>query len=290
MLRPSRRALLLAAGGFACARSKGVRGVEPAVRVPLVYDEYGSLFIDARVDGETVRLVLDTGASRSTLSTEFATKLGLTIRAGDPIEGSAGVVESGQAIADLEVPGLGAMSIDFATYGFASYDPACVGILGFEFLSRAPFRIRYGERVLEWRALPPRDEHPLKLDPRIPRITGRINGAPVDLRIDTGAALAPGADAYVNVTQAQASALGLDGAPVAVFTATGTGGATLELPVHALASLEIGGVELARAFAIVQPPVGYFAREDAIGFAGNSVLDKLEPYFDYASARFGVGD
>lgn len=294
MLRPdfriSRRALLLAATSAACAHARAPREREEQVRLPLIYDAQGSLFIEARVGGsEPVRLILDTGASRSTLSTNFATRLGLPIRAGDAIEGSAGVVDSGQASAVLEVPGIGAQSIDFATYAFASYDPACVGILGYEFLSRAPFRIRYRERVLEWHSIRPPNVQPLELDGRIPRITARINGGSIDLRVDTGAAFPPGDDAYLNLTEAQADALGLTGQPVAVFSATGTGGSVLQLPVHSLASLEVGGVQMHRAFAIVQPRVGYFARDDAVGFLGNSVLDKLDPYFDYTRAAFAVG-
>jgi hypothetical protein len=93
----------------------------------------------------------------------------------------------------------------------------------------------------------------------------------------------------VNLTQAQARQAGLTGKPLHVFTATGTGGATLELPVHHLSSLDVAGVALDRAFAIVQPAVGYFARPEAVGFLGNSVLDKLEPYFDYAGSVFGAG-
>lgn len=45
-----------------------------------------------------------------------------------------------------------------------------------------------------------------------------------------------------------------------------------------------------RAFAIVQPGVGYFAEPDAVGFLGNSVLDRLDPFFDYAGGVFGIGD
>lgn len=256
-----------------------------------MYDAHGGLFIEARIDGsDPVRLILDTGASRSTISSDFASKLGLDIRPGDAIEGSAGVVESSQARATLAVAALTAQSIDFAVYGFASYDPACVGILGYEFLSRAACRVRYRDRILEWRARAPARSAPLTLDGRIPRIQAHINDVPTELRIDTGAAFPPGDDAYLNLTVDQAQSLGLTGKPVAVFTATGTGDSVLELPVHALASLEICDVTLPRAFAIVQPRVGYFARPDAVGFVGNSVLDKLDPYFDYAHGVFAVGD
>ncbi len=174
-------------------------------------------------------------------------------------------------------------------HGFGSYDPACVGILGYELLCRAPFQIRYRERQLLWHAPPPAHTLSMTLDGRIPLITARVNQEPMELRIDTGATLPPGEDAYVNLTADQAEWLGLTGTPSAIFSATGTGGQRLELPVHPLASLSVGERRLPRAFAIVQPRVGYFAREDAVGFLGNSVLDKLDPFLDYHSGTFGTG-
>lgn len=115
-----------------------------------------------------------------------------------------------------------------------------------------------------------------------------VDGTEVDLRIDTGANLAPSEESYVNLTQDQASRAGLSGAPQMVFGATGTGGAQLELPVFALRELRLAERALQRPFAIVQPRVGYFARADAVGFLGNSVLEKVDPCFDYPAGVFGV--
>lgn len=264
-------------------------GAGAPLPVPLVYDAHGGLFVEARIEGRApVRMILDTGASRSTISSAYAAELGLALRPGAPVEGSAGVVASEEARATVEVAGLGARTLDFVVYGFASYDPSCVGILGHELLSRAPFAIRYRERTLVWDAPAPSATIPMHVEDRIPRIAARVDGVGLALRLDTGAALAPGDDAYVNLTRAQALAAGLTGAPAKVFGATGTGGAKLELPVHRLGSLEVAGRALPRAWAIVQPEVGYFARADAVGFLGNAALDKLDPWFDYAGGRFGV--
>ncbi|HKE00952.1 MAG TPA: pepsin/retropepsin-like aspartic protease family protein [Planctomycetota bacterium] len=285
---PDARGLVVLEGqGIA---SKPASGALARCNVPLVYDDKGGLFVDAKVASRGPhRFVFDTGASRSTISTAMAEKLGLAVREGEEIEGSAGTVKSGSAIAELEVPGLGAMSVDFAVYAFASYDAACVGIVGYELLRRAAWRVRYREKTLEWNAPAPAKRVEMTLDHRIPRIEALVNGRALPLRLDTGAAFPPGDDAYLNLTSDQAAALGLGGKPAAVLTATGTGGATLELPVYRLQSLEVAGKALARSFAIVQPKVGYFARADAVGFLGNSVLDKLDPHVDYASERFGVG-
>ena len=257
--------------------------------IPLVYDPSGGLFVEARVDGRAaVRMILDTGAMRSTISSAYAAELGLALSPGAPVEGSAGVVASEEARATVELAGLGAFAVDFVVYGFASYDPACVGILGHELLSRAPFAVRYRGRELAWNAPAPAATIAMSVDDRIPRIAARANGVELALRIDTGAALAPGDDAYVNLTRAQAFAVGLTGRPAKVFGATGTGGARLELPVHRLDSLEVAGRTLSPAWAIVQPEVGAFARPDAVGFLGNAALDKLDPWFDYAAGRFGI--
>lgn len=239
-------------------------------------------------DAGPVRLILDTGASRSTLASAFAAELGLALADGGEVEGSAGVVAARSATARLALDGHDELPIDFVVYDFASYDPRCVGILGAELLERAPFQLRYRQRLAVWNASPPPDTIELALDNGIPRVSVRIGGQSIDLRIDTGAAFPPGEDAYVNLTEDQAGFLGLEGAPVAVFTATGTGGARLELPVHRLDALEVASIVLPRAFAIVQPRVGYFAREDAVGFLGNSVLDKLDPFLDYRGRRFGA--
>jgi hypothetical protein len=111
----------------------------------------------------------------------------------------------------------------------------------------------------------------------------------LDVRIDTGATFPLSDDSYLNLTQSQAELLRLTGDPIKVLSATGTGDAVLKLPVYSLASLEIGRMRLTRVYAIVQPRVGYFARPDAVGFLGNSVLDKLDPFFDYQRGVFGLG-
>lgn len=288
--RMDRRAflrLVSAAAAAGCASSR--RSASRARRVPLVYDAQGGLFVSARVDGHgPVLLLLDTGASRSTVSTEFAGSIGLATSDGAPVEGSAGVVASRSARANVAIEGDAARELLLAVYAFGSYEPRCVGILGSDALAARPFRLRYRDAELVLDAPRPARTIAMELDNGIPRVEARVNGRAMRLRLDTGAAFPPGEDAYLNVTADEAVALGLVGKPVSVFTATGTGGAVLELPVHRLDALEVAGVALPRAFAIVQPRVGYFARADAVGFLGNSVLEKLDPWLDYGARRFGV--
>jgi len=281
----------VAGASLAAALARRVRAARRA-RVPLVYDASGTLLVAARIGGaeKPVRFVLDTGASRSAISETRAGAIGLAIRdeGGGEVEGTAGVVNVRACRAPVAIEGVEPVEIDFTAYGLGFADPECVGILGAELLHRAPFRIGYRERVLEWDAELPAATVPMTLDNGIPRVEATLNGIALPLRVDTGAAFPPGEDAYVNVTEAEAAKLGLSGEPVAVFSATGTGGAPLKLPVHRLKSLAVAGRDVPRALAIVQPKVGYFARADAVGFLGNAVLDKLDPAFDYAKGRFGA--
>jgi len=262
---------------------------EQPASAALIYDSYGGLFIDATVNGSgPYRMILDTGASRGVLDLALCRRLALSPRGGGAVEGTAGTIRAQEVEAAVSVVGLTAASVTLSAYSFNSYDQKCVGIIGGETLARAAFQIDYAARQLNWTPSPPRLRAPLTLDNGIPRISARVNDMNLALRIDTGATLSPGDTYFVNLTQAQAAAVGLTGAPRQVFTATGTGGATLELPVYDLQHFSIGGETLAPARAIVQPRAGYFEREDAVGFCGNAVLDKLNPYFDYGNGVFGL--
>jgi predicted aspartyl protease len=291
---PSRRELVALAASIAVTSCAGTRSPNRAPTAPIIYDEHGGLMIEAHVaGGELVRMILDTGASRSALDGAFVRKLGLPLRNGGEVEGSAGIVNSQEA--DIEIAPIDGLApldrtrLSCTVYDISSYDARCVGILGGDYLSRAPFQIFYRERRWSRGDAPRGARIPMRLDNGIPRISASVNGMPIDLRIDTGAAFPSGADAYLSVTIAQAQALRLTGPPQAVFTATGTGGETLKLNMHALDSFAIGEKRIERAFVIVPPRVGYFARDDAVGFLGNSVLDKLDPGFDYPGGVFTIG-
>jgi predicted aspartyl protease len=275
------------------ASARTPRAIPPSARspraVPIVYDERGGLFVEVTVAGESARLILDTAASCGVLAPGFADALGLAREPSVTVEGSAGTLEADVVRAEVELAADERVDGRFTVYDAGSYDPRCAGILGFDVLGRWPFALRYAARELVLDAPPPSELVPLRLDRGIPCVGARVNGIELELRVDTGAALPPGDDSYVNLTADQAEAAGLGGPPLAVWSATGTGGASLALEVHRLESFTLGAREIPRAFAIVQPRVGYFAREDALGFLGNSVLDKLDPFVDAAGGRFGLG-
>lgn len=277
----------LAAAG--CGRPP--RNAMTPVTLPIRYDDRGGLFIDARVGSSAPRrFILDTGASRSTLSPKFAKEIGLQLGGAGHIEGTAGTAASRHARAVLSLPGAFTGPVDFAVYDFGSYDPECVGILGYEVLHRAPFELRYHAGEMRWDARMPAERPiPLRIDHRVPRITASLQGVAIDLRLDTGATFPPGPNWYLNLAPSQAAALHLGARkPWKVFTASGTGGATLRLPVYEVEHLVLGAVDVPEARAIVQPKVGYFAHANAVGFLGNSALDKLDPRFDYRAGTLAV--
>jgi predicted aspartyl protease len=279
-------AAVLASGACAAEPSSGRRPTS----APIVYDEHGGLMVEARVAGrEGLHMLLDTGATCSAIDRAFARELALPLRHGGEVEGSAGVVRAQGTDCEVEVPPFAPARLSCTVYDLGSYDARCAGIPGADFLSRSPFQIFYRDRVWLRGDKPRGAQIPMQIDAGIPRIRALVDGTAIELRIDTGAAFPPGPDAYLNVTAAQAESLHLMGPPHAVFTATGTGGEALKLEVHALESLVVAEKRLDRAFAIVQPRVGYFAREDAVGFLGNSVLDKLDPGFDYDASVFRIG-
>jgi predicted aspartyl protease len=283
-------------GASACSRRSVMPPPHPAGKekragasiTPLLYDEHGGLFLEARVAGAPPRLlVLDTGASHSTISTDYVRELGLSTVGTTMVEGTAGATSATKTRSILEIPDVFVGEIDFVVYAFGSYEPRCVGILGFEVLHRSTFWLRYRRGEVHWGTVAPAGYSiPMRLDGRIPRIEAELDGLAMDFRLDTGATLAPGPDYYVNLAPQQARALRLqERVPAKVFKATGTGGAVLELPVHRLQRFVLGGTDIPGPYAIVQPPVGYFAASEAVGFLGNSVLDKLDPHFDYVNRR-----
>lgn len=287
--RLNRRALLVS-GGAALVSASCAGSLNRHEPVPLIYDEFGSLYVSARInDGPSHWFILDTGASHSLVDENYARDAGIALRPGEPVEGTAGVVDARQATLVLQLPGEPPREVDIPSYGFGCARENCIGIVGSDLLRHTPFQLDYRNGVLTWHPPRPRAVTGLLLDNGIPRINVVINDVRIALRIDTGAALSPDPRYFFNLTRDQASEVGLDDSePVAVWQASGTGGQVLSLPVHRLDSAIIGNRELAPAFAIIQPPVGYFSRPEAVGFVGNAVLDKLTPYFDYARHTFGM--
>lgn len=126
---------------------------EPARIVPLEANEAGYV-VQARInDTQTVRLVLDTGATATVLSPAVAQRLGLKVRRDPPVlvRTAGGTVTAGTAeVAALEVGGRRAGPLQVVVHDAV---PGADGLLGMNFL---------GLFHVELRA----DQHALLLTPR----------------------------------------------------------------------------------------------------------------------------
>lgn len=244
--------------------------------------------------------LVDTGASRSALDSAVADALGLA--AGGPVrvQGSAGEVEARSVrVEDLRLGGGAPLALAPTVYdlsgSLAPEGAKIAGILGFDVLKDqavlvdvAGGRVAFAPTAEALADLAGATVVPFELDNGIPRLRAEIDGLPVELRLDTGAALGPGPTVFVNVTEAvyeRLKAADPTLQPHRHFTATGTGGATLRLPVVKVARLRLGDVTVEAPQLIVQPKVGYFARPDAVGFLGAYSLAGRRFVVDYPGRR-----
>jgi len=237
-------------------------------------------------DGQPRWFLVDTGANRSALDAGVARALGLPDEGGTTVEGTAGVVE----VSSTTVPRftLGPLTkrlsptvSDLSGLAGPEGEPVA-GILGSDL---------FGDRVLtfdfERGRLALAEAGPAAAtaadcgrgavmtdDNGIPRVQGEIDGRPVALRYDSGAGLFDSPHLWINLSTPQHAALldGRDpGEPAQVLGGSGTGG-SVRLPVYRAERFRLGEIEWAEPRLIVQPPQGYFARREAVGFLGNAAF------------------
>jgi predicted aspartyl protease len=245
--------------------------------------------------------LVDTGANRSAIDAKVAADLGLVTDRSDKVEGTAGTTDVGEAIIpELKLgsvrirrlrPTVSDLSGSLAPKG----EQRIAGILGGDALGasailwdKAGKRLAIGRTAGSLAQLTGAKSVPFKLDNGIPRVEASIDGDPVQLRIDTGASIGDGPLTFVNITQgfyerlrARDSAL----TPYTYFTAIGTGG-EIKIPVVKAHKLEIAGQSVAEPRLIVQQPVGYFARADAVGFLGGYAFVRWRGFIvDYPRRR-----
>ncbi len=260
------------------------------------------VFVRARM-GDSERLfLLDTGASASAVDAESARELALVRGEPGEVEGTAGVIRvesatlpalalGAHAVRDLRV------TVQDLSGSLRPPGMRLDGILGSDFLAGCALELDFAQRTLRL-GTNPRAPSPqatvlaLELENRIPRFAARLDDLSVWLRLDTGASLFETRDVYVNVPTPEWDALraadpGL--APESHLSGTGAGG-TVELAVARLQALVLGPTTIARPYVIVQPPRGYFARADAVGFVGNNLLERFgRVTIDYAGRRLVLG-
>ena len=271
----------------------------PALAQSTIRDSVG--FVAGTIEGKgPYWFLVDSGANRSALDSAVARSLGLTVGGKTSVEGSAGTVE----VEETSVPSLRAGGLDVRDLrptvqdlsgSLAPEGEKIAGILGFDALrdyavlfDPGKKRVELARRAEGLGSLEGATIVPFELDNQIPRIEVLIEGVPAKLRIDTGAAIGDGPNAFVNVTDRLYRQLlerdpGLT--PYAHFSAFGTGG-EIKVAVVKARRLSIGGAELPEPRLIVQPAAGYFAREDAVGFLGGYAFKAWDRFIlDYPNQR-----
>jgi hypothetical protein len=254
-------------------------------------------------DGQPRWFLVDTGANRSALDAGVARALGLADEGATTVEGAAGVVETSSTTVPRFTLGpvttrLSPTVSDLSGLSGPNGEPAA-GILGSDLFGQRVLTLNFARGRL---ALAPAGEAsataaacgrsaPMRDDNGIPRVTGELDGRPIDLRYDSGAGLFDDPHLWINLSQPQHAAIldGRDpGEPLEVLGGSGTGG-SVRLPVHAAERFRLGGIEWTGPRLIIQPPQGYFARPEAVGFIGNAAFRPFGMVvIDYSQGRLTV--
>jgi len=144
------------AGRMTLYATRDCRTIEPwpgGVSLPMVRTRSGLMFVDAMVNGMTVRALIDTGARTTLISNPLATRLGVTpsMLAGDPVRIGVGVGRGDLSVrqhrfASLGLPG--AMDRDVIANVGDLRLPGIAMLLGADYLSRHRLWISYATNRL----------------------------------------------------------------------------------------------------------------------------------------------
>jgi Aspartyl protease len=258
-------------------------------------------FVQGAINGKgPYWFLVDSGANRSALDDDVAKALGLLTAGKSKVEGSAGSIDVGEAnIAQLDAGGLHARKLRPTVYdlsgSLASEGQTTAAIIGVDALQNYAVlfdtkdgRVAFASRADQLAGLKGATIIPFQLDNGIPRIEAEIEGLPAKLRIDTGAAIGDGPNLFINITDPfYRRVLAKDPTltPYTHFMASGTGG-EMKIAVVKGKRARFGNAEVASPRYIVQPPVGYFARGDAVGFLGSYAFKSWPAFIlDYPKRR-----
>ena len=258
-------------------------------------------FVQGTIDGKgPYWFLVDSGANRSALDDDVARELGVLSSGTSQVEGAAGKVTVGEAnVARLDAAGLNARKLKPTVYdlsgSLAPEGRTTAAILGVDALRNHAVlfdvkggRVAFAARADQLATLKGATIVPFELDNGIPRIEAEVEDLPARLRIDTGAAIGDGPNLFINITEPfyrQILAKDPSLAPYTHFIASGTGGEMKIAVVKGKRAL-FGKASVEAPRYIVQPPVGYFARGDAVGFLGSYAFKKWPAFIlDYPRRR-----
>jgi Aspartyl protease len=282
--------------------------------MPIVDSVYerGQFFVPLSLNGSGPQyFIIDTGAGVSAVDAAVATELGLPKIAHTELAGTAGVLTvdqvriartqplcRGRRVSELCWYGLTPTKQDLSAFQVPVPGAREAGLLGNDYLQSFVVQMRFSPALLEISrptGFPPAgiDSErfiPFALDEAtIVRVDGTLDGwMNVSLRFDTGSATMTIDGPYLNVTAAMWKALRDRHPEYEVhdeLVANGIGG-QVKLEVARITSLDVGPLHFDAPAVVIQPPVGYFASPDAVGFIA---LNLFEPAgwltFDYPNGR-----
>jgi hypothetical protein len=279
--------------------------------VDCVY-ERGQFFLPLALNGSPPQyFIFDTGAGVSAVDAAVADELHLPKIAHTELAGTAGVLTvdqvriarvqplcRGRRVPELCWYGLTPTKQDLSAFTVPVPGAREAGLLGNDYLQSFVVQLRFSPPLVEISR--PTGFPPAGIDPdccipfslddaTIVRVEGTLDGwMRVPLRLDTGSATMTIEGPYLNVTEAMWQALRARHPEYEVhdeLVANGIGG-QVKLQVGRITSFDVGPLHFDAPSVVIQPPVGYFASPDAVGFIA---LNLFEPggwlTFDYPNGR-----
>lgn len=257
--------------------------------------ENGNIFVTAHVNGKrNVKFILDTGSSTNIYSTLLLADADLPVVGELPVKGVGGF--SSLKLVQVDSLTLGKVTLlkqiggcmDLgAALQFKESSKQYVGILGYDFLSRFPFRIDYEKEQLilynpaKFKAPTNGTKIPFELSMFIPMVHGELNGIAGDFIVDLGNAFGVVAHSHFAEVNHLRELL-RDVRPV--DRQLGGIGGLLDAETGVADSLKIGALR-ATGVELLLPgeSTGVSGSEAIAGNIGNRFLEQYRVIFDYAT-------
>ena len=256
------------------------------------------IFLYVKVNNcDSLLFLFDTGANTSAIDSKTAAMLDLKQNEPKVVEGSAGTITTPMVnVKSISINNKQVKNLDLTQYDLSgSLAPPNLhldGILGTDFIKQFAIFIDFENKIISFskkNSLKYNNCIEFKMDNGIPAFKAILcDNITTKFRYDSGASLVNAKDIYINITTkdfVEIYKADTTIKPLKVFSATGVGG-KIELPVYQINEAKIGSITLDMPYLIVQPKVGYFSNENAIGFFNNSVFERFgQIVIDFKSGK-----
>jgi hypothetical protein len=272
----------------------------------------GQFFVPLDLNGSAPHyFIFDSGAGVSAVDEKLAEELHLPTIAHTELAGTAGILtvdqvriariaplRRGRTVDELSWYGLTPTTHDLSAFVVPIEGIREAGLLGNDYLQSFVIQLQFDPPLLEISrptgfapaGVDPRHFIPFALDDNtIVRVKGKLDGwMEVALRFDTGSATLTIDGPYLNITTTMWKALRERHPEYQVhetLLANGIGG-RLTLEVGTITSFDVGPLHFDKIKVVVQPPVGYFANPEAVGFIALNLFQSCGWLtFDYPNGR-----